>query len=236
MNTLLWSAAFASALAVQQGDLRSRLIERGAAPDLAAHVAQLANQARADGLPVEPLSDKAFEGLAKGVPSERILPVVQGLVDRLRAGRTVAVSAGLARPPGAVIAAAAEALGRGIGRGDIVDVLKSSRAPEAGSVGLTVAASLVAQGIGPEEASRAVELAYRKGHSPQELLELPSVTSSWFAEGARLPEVLQRIREGQGLPFPPGHSGAKIQPPGLSPGHGPPINPPGKSGNTPHKP
>lgn len=236
MNTLLLTAILTSALPAQQADLRTRLIERGAAPDLAREVAQVAAQARAEGLPVEPLADKAFEGLAKGVASNRILPVVQGLADRLRAGRAVAVSAGFTRPPGSVVAAAAEALGRGIERRDVVDVLQAARVPAAGSVGLTVAASLVAQGIEPREATQAVELAYREGHSPQELLELPSVTSSWIAEGVQIPEVLRRIREGQGLPFPPGHGASQVRPPGLSPGTGPPINPPGKSGNRPHKP
>jgi len=236
VSLLVLSAALASVLTVQQGDLHSRLIERGAAPDFARQVAQLANRARAEGLPVEPLADKAFEGLAKGVAASRILPVIQGLAVRLRAGRAVAVSAGVVHPSGSVVAAAAEALGRGIERGEILDVLQASRAPEAGSVGLTVAASLVAQGIAPLEATHAVVLAYREGHSPQELLELPSVTSSWLAEGVQLPEVLRRIREGQGLPFPPGQGGSQVRPPGLSPGRGPPVNPPGKSGNRPHKP
>ncbi len=236
MNSLLLSGFLTSALATQQADLRSRLVERGAAPAFAQQIAQVAAQARAEGLPVEPLADKAFEGLAKGVSAEGILPVVQGLADRLRAGRAVAVLAGLSRPPGAVVAAAAEALGRGIERGDIVDVLRAAPAPEAGSIGLTVAASLVAQGIEPREATRAVEVAYREGHSAQEVLELPSVTSSWLAEGVQLPEVLKRIREGQGLPFPPGRGAATMRPPGLRPGTGPPINPPGKSGNKPHRP
>ena len=236
MNTLLLSAVLTTTLAPQHADLRSRLIERGAAPAFARQVAQVAAQARAEGLPVEPLADKAFEGLAKGVPSARILPVVQGLADRLRLGRATAVSAGLVHPSGPVVVAAAEALGQGIDRQDIMDVLRTSHAPEAGSVGLTVAASLVAQGIQPRDAAHAVELAYHEGHSPQELLELPSVTSSWFAEGVEMPEVLKRIRQGQGLPFPPGQEGSPAQPPGLSPGRGPPINPPGKSGNRPHKP
>ena len=236
MNALLLPAVLTSALVAQQADLRSRLIERGAAPAFAREVVRVAAQARAEGLPVEPLADKAFEGLAKGISSDRILPVVQGLANRLRAGQATAVFAGLAHPPGAVVAAAAEALGRGIERQDIIDVLRTSHAPGAGGVGLTVAASLVAQGIHPQDAAHAVELVYREGHSPQELLELPSVTSSWLSEGMQMPEVLKRIREGQGLPFPPEQGGSTVRPPGLSPGRGPPINPPGKSGNRLHKP
>ena len=230
MTIMLLSALLASSLAAQQTDLRARLVERGATPELAQQVAQVTASARAAGLPVEPIADKAFEGLAKGYPAERILPVVQVLADRLRAGRAVAVAAGLTQPPGRVVAAAAEALGRGMERSQIVDVLRAAPAPDAGSVGLTVAASLVAQGIAPRDATRAVEAAYHEGRSAQELLELPSVTSSWFAEGVTLPEVVKRIHDGQALPFPPGRgAAARGGPPGLAPGTGPPINPPGKS-------
>lgn len=236
MTTTLLAAFLASSLVAQQSDLPARLVERGATPELAQQVAQVSASARAAGLPVEPIVDKAFEGLAKGYPAERILPVVQVLAARLRAGRAVAVAAGLAQPPGRIVAAAAEALGRGMERTEILDVLRAAPAPEAGSVGLTVAASLVAQGIAPRDATRAVEAAYHEGRSAQELLELPSVTSSWFAEGVTLPEVVKRIHQGQALPFPPGRGAATGGPPGLRPGSGPPINPPGKSGRKPNRP
>lgn len=236
MTPLALSALIASSLGFQQADLRQRLVDRGAAPEFALQVVQVVAQARTAGLPVEPLADKAFEGLAKGYPAERILPVVQLLADRLRAGRAVVVSAGLTQPPGRVVAAAAEALGRGMERTEILEVLRAAPGSDAGSVGLTVAASLVAQGIASRDATRAVETAYHEGRSAQELLELPSVTSSWFAEGVTLPEVVKRIHEGQALPFPPGRGAAKGGPPGLRPGTGPPINPPGKSGNRPNGP
>jgi hypothetical protein len=236
MTSLLLSTLVASSLGVQQADLRQRLVDRGAAPEFAQQVAQVVSSARSAGLPVEPIADKAFEGLAKGYPAERILPVVQLLADRLRAGRAAAVTAGLTQPSGRVVAAAAEALGRGMDRTEILEVLRAAPGPDAGSVGLTVAASLVAQGITPRDASRAVEAAYHDGRSAQELLELPSVTSSWFAEGVTLPEVVRRIHEGQALPFPPGRGAAKGGPPGLRPGTGPPINPPGKSGRKPNRP
>ena len=235
MTSMVLSALIASSL-VQQAELRQRLVDRGAAPAFAQQVVQVVAGARTAGLPVEPLADKAFEGLAKGYPAERILPVVQLLADRLRAGRAVALSAGLTQPPGRVVAAAAEALGRGMEHTEILEVLRAAPSPDAGSVGLTVAASLVAQGIGSRDATRAVETAYHEGRSAKELLELPSVTSSWFAEGVTLPEVVKRIHEGRAIPFPPGRGAGTGGPPGLRPGTGPPINPPGKSGNKPNRP
>jgi|RifCSP16_2_1023846.scaffolds.fasta_scaffold29291_2 hypothetical protein len=236
MTPVLFSALIATSLGMQQADLRQRLVDRGAAPEFAQQVVQVVAAARTSGLPVEPLADKAFEGLAKGYPAERILPVVQLLADRLRAGRTAALSAGLTQPSGRVVAAAAEALGRGMERNEVVQLLQAAPGPDAASVGLTVAASLVAQGIASRDATRAVETAYHEGRSARELLELPSVTSSWFAEGVTLPEVVKRIHQGQALPFPPGRGGAQGGPPGLRPGTGPPINPPGKPGTRPKRP
>jgi len=236
MTSMVLSALVATSFGLQQTDLRQRLVDRGAAPEFAQQVAQVVAGARTSGLPVEPLTDKAFEGLAKGYTAERILPVVQLLADRLRAGRTAAVSAGLTQPSGRIVAAAAEALGRGMERTEVVDVLRAAPGPDAASVGLTVAASLVAQGIASRDATRAVATAYREGRSAQELLELPSVTSSWFAEGVTLPEVVKRIHEGQALPFPPGRAAGRGVVPGLRPGTGPPIAPPGKTGTKPNRP
>lgn len=221
-------ALLVSLLGAQQGDLRGRLIARGASPELAQRVSQLATSAEGEDLPAQPIADKAFEGLAKGYPPERVLPVVQTLIGRLRAGREAAVAAGVVRPPGRLVAANAEALGRGIDRADVIEVLRSARAPDAAAIGVTIAASLAAQGITPREAARAVISAYRDGHTSQELLELPSIASSWITEGVTLPEVARRMREGLALPVPPGRSAVKP-----IPGKGPPINPPGRNKRPP---
>jgi hypothetical protein len=228
-------AVCASPALAQQGDLANRLEQRGATADFARAVDQIAAGAQADGLPVEPLADKAFEGLAKGYDAERILPVIQALVQRLSDGRAAVVSAQLPNPTGPLVAAAAEALGRGIARAQVADVLAVAPSSQAATVGLTVAASLAAQGIASVEAIRAVTSAYRHGRSSEDVLELPSVTSNWIAEGVGMPEVLRRIRAGQTLIFPPGRSGVGAGPPGTPPGKGPPINPPGKTKN-PHHP
>jgi hypothetical protein len=235
VKSLLLLALLASPAHGQQPDLAARLAQRGAPPGFAQAVSQLTAQARADGLPVEPLADKAFEGLAKGYAPDRILTVVQALAIGLREGRAAVVSAKLPHPPGALVTAAAEALGRGMGRAEVQEILQAAPAPMDAAVGLTVAASLAAQGIVPADATRAVTDAYRHGRSSEEVLELPSVTSNWFAEGVGIPEVLKRIRSGAGLSFPPGLNRGTGAPPGDFPGKGPPINPPGKNKN-PHHP
>ncbi len=234
MKVLLLLALLASPAFAQQPDLAARLTQRGAPPDFARAVSQLAAQARAEGLPEGPLADKAFEGLAKGYPPDRILTVVQRLAAGLREGRAAVVSAKLPRPPGMLVAAAAEALGRGIGRAAVAEILQAAPTPTDAAIGLTVAASLAAQGIVPGDATRAVADAYRHGRSSKDVLELPSVTSNWFAEGVGMPEVIRRIRAGAGLSFPPGLNRGTGAPPGGSPGKGPPIKPPGKTKNPQH--
>ena len=236
MKALLLLALLASPAHGQQPDLAARLVQRGAPPAFAQAVSQLATQARAEGLPVGPLADKAFEGLAKGYAPDQILPVVQALAAELQEGRGAVVSPKLPDPPGTLVAAAAEALSRGMSHAEVAAVLQAAPTPADAAVGLTVAASLAAQGIVPGDATRAVTDAYRHGRSSEDVLELPSVTSNWFAEGVGMPEVLKRIRAGAGLSFPPGlNRGATGGPPGSFPGKGPPINPPGKNKN-PHKP
>ena len=235
MRLVLLLALLASPVYAQQPDLAARLTQRGAPAAFAQAVSQLATQARADGLPVGPLADKAFEGLAKGYAPDRILPVVEALAARLRDGRAAVTSTKLPHPPGALIAAAAEALGRGIDHAEVSQILTAAPTPTDAAVGLTVAASLAAQGIVPGDATQAVTDAYRHGHSSEDVLELPSVTSNWFAEGVGMPEVLKRIRSGGGLSFPPGLNRGVGAPPGDFPGKGPPINPPGKTKN-PHHP
>lgn len=234
MKTLLLLALLASPAYGQQPDLAAGLSQRGAPPAFARAVSQLAARAQADGLPAEPLVDKAFEGLAKGYAPDRILPVLQALATGLQEGRTAVVSAKLPHPPGALVAAAAEALARGIGRAGIAQILQAAPTPADAAVGLTVAASLAAQGIDAPDAVRAVSNAYRHGRSREDVLELPSVTSNWFAEGVGMPEVLSRIRSGAGLSFPRGVNSGAGAPPGEYPGTGPPINPPGKNKKPQH--
>jgi len=95
-----------------------RLLARGAERRLPADAQvaalSLVEGAASRGLPVEGVADKILEGLAKGVPPARLLPVVEGMVARLReADESLAAlpaSSG-ARP--ALIEAGAEALRRG---------------------------------------------------------------------------------------------------------------------------
>lgn len=210
----------------QEPDVRDRLRAAGATPAYVERVAEIAAAVRADGLPVEPIVTKALEGWAKRgrVPEARIFAGLETLRGRLAAGRDATVAAGMTSPPGAVVAGAAEALGRGLTPEQVGDVIRAAPTPEAAATGLVVAASLAAQGLETAAAVRAVNQAHAEGGQPEQVFELPSVLAGMLAEGIPMADVARRIFEGGGLPLPPAVAG----PPGARPG----VTPPNRGSGT----
>ncbi len=234
-----WSILFAGVVAVavmfdpvqgQEVGVRDQLVARGAPPEFADRVAGIVAAAQADGLPTDPLAAKALEGWAKRgrVPQDRVLIVLELLSTNLRAGRDAASEAGLHPAPAAVVAAAGEALGRGMTREDVQAVIASTDAPDAAATGLTVASSMTAQGLDRAAAVRAVREAFGQGHGPTELLELPSAVAELIARGVPMSDVARQILEGGGLPLPSGRGLGLGRSGNVPPGRGPPIEPPGQ--------
>jgi len=217
-----------TAEAAARQDVGERLRAAGAPDAFVAGVTTLVTQAAADGLPVAPLESKALEGWAKRsrVPAERVMSVLQELRGRLTAARDVTVTAGLTPPPGDVVAAAAEALGRGLSAEQVRDLVAGAPAPASAAAGLTVAASLAAQGLARDAAVAAVQDAWRQGRAAADVFELPSVVADLLARGVPMSDVARQILEGGGLPAAAGGAqgrpGAVAGPP---PGKGP-VDPP----------
>jgi hypothetical protein len=226
----------------QQHQVRTMLIARGAPTEFADRVNTIVEQAEAEQLPTEPLVSKALEGWAKRgrVPADRVIVVMTQLQGRLRVGRELALGSGMETPPGAVVAAAAGALGRGMRREDVVEIIDVAPAPEAAATGLTVASALAAQGLDRAAAVRAVRDAFRGGRTLEEVLEFPSVVTGLRAQGEPMAGIARRIMEGGGLPVPMGQGhgmGGQGGPPpgvpGAQPGSAPGQNKKqrGRSGN-----
>jgi len=199
----------ASGIQAQQHEVRTMLMARGAPEDFVDQVTTIVEQAEESQLPTEPLISKALEGWAKRgrVPADRVIAVMTQLQGRLRVGRELALGAGLEPPPGAVVAAAGEALGRGMNREDVLEIIEAAPGPEAAATGLTVASALTAQGLERAAAVRAVGDAYRGGRTPEEVLEFPSVVTGLRARGEQMAGIARRILEGGGLPMPTGQGG-----------------------------
>ena len=233
----LLAVTVASEVDAQQQDVRTLLLARGAPENFADQVTTIVAQADADQLPTEPLVSKALEGWAKRgrVPADRVISVMTQLQGRLSICRTLTIEAGFNPPPDAVVTAAAGALGRGLLRQEVIELIDVAADPEAAATGLTVASALTAQGLERAAAIRAVRDAYRNGRSPREVLEFPSVIMGLRSQGEPMTGIARRILEGGGLPMPTG-PGRGVGGPGGRPSGVPGVRPgfnPGKRQNKP---
>ncbi|MCZ6916986.1 MAG: hypothetical protein O7I93_09430 [Gemmatimonadetes bacterium] len=211
----------------QLPDVERQLVARGAPVEWAQSVAEIVAAARAEGLPTAPLVSKALEGWAKrgrGVTPERILAVLGQQVGRFGTARDVARGTGLANPPGSLVAAAAEGLGRGMTPEDVRTVIAAAPTPEAAATGLMVAGSLAAQGLDMAASVRAVRDDFRNGRSAAELLELPSGMAALIGQSMHPRDIARQIGRGGGFPG----RGAGHRPKGVPPTKGPPPQAKGK--------
>ncbi len=231
MRVLLVAVAFLpAALAAQEVAIRARLSARGLPADLVRDVAAVANEAAARGLPGGAVAEKAIEGWAKHVPQARILSAVQQYATRLGDAHGALGLAGLAQPRPDVVVAAAEAMGRGLGTGEVGEVVRAARVPATLAPGLTVAAALAAQGLPTGQAVGVVVDAMHRGRSVDQLLDIPSMARAMRSEGLDPGEIGKRMmRSGHGED---GDRGAR---PGATPGgevggHRPSGMPPGVPG------
>ena len=143
---LVLLAAVPAALGAQDARLAARLDAR-----TRAQLAPVLDSARRAGLPVEPLIDKALEGASKGAPRPRIVAAVRSLAGTLAEAReAIGPSASEAE-----VVAAAGALEAGV-RARYLAVLRALSSSRSITVPLAVVADLVARGVPPDTAARAV--------------------------------------------------------------------------------
>ncbi len=179
-------------------------------PELFREVEGLVNSARAEGLPTEPLFNKALEGLAKGVPEGRLLPALNAYSARLReANRAFGIFAN-----GPLTVAGADALQRGVG----VETLRSLSQGEEGSPGpspmaVLVLAELVEAGVPADRALGVLREALRNRTREQRMLEISGEVRRLMRRGQSPQEAADHVRRalqrgrgggGVGPPVPPG--------------------------------
>jgi len=210
----------AAPLAAQAPDVRRELTQRGAPPEFVDAVLAQVAAAREAGLPVGPVADKALEGWAKHVAAPRVATALAQVRSRLAEGRDALVAAGQSVPSDAAVAGAADALAQGLTPEDVGVLVTTAPTPEAASAGLTVAASLRAQGLERRAAVRAVRDALSQGVGAAELYELPSAVADLTSRGMAAADLARRIMEGGGLPLPPtaGQGKGAARPGNLPPG------------------
>jgi hypothetical protein len=182
----------------QDADVRAQLTARGLPSELSDQVAAIAAEAAARGIPTGPLLDKAIEGWSKHVSDVRIVGAVRLLSGRLADAREAVLAAGLASPSAEVVAAAAEAMGRGIGEGQVGAVVRAARAPAAAAPGLSVAAALVAEGLPSDQAVAVVVDAMRAGRPISQILDLPSTARAMESQGMTPGDIGREMLHGEG--------------------------------------
>jgi hypothetical protein len=130
-------------------------------------VSSIIDSARADGLPAEPLVQKALEGASKRAPGEAIVRAVRTLASNLR---TVRITLGMKSSDQELLAGAAA-----LRAGATPDALRELRRLGESrnlAVPLSVLADLVSQGIEVTQASRSVLDLARTDASDEDYLRL----------------------------------------------------------------
>jgi hypothetical protein len=133
----------------------------------AAAVQRVVDSAAGEGLPTEPLVQKALEGSTLGAPGDRIVAAVGALHGQL--GRARVALGG--RASEADLTAAAGALRAGLPP-TALERLQSLRGGRPLVVPIAVLTDLVAEGVPPDEATRSVLNLARDGRPDEEFMAL----------------------------------------------------------------
>jgi len=150
--------------------------------------------AAAEGLPTEPLIQKAIEGGTKKVPAELIDKAVALDIEQLRRARALLVRAGDAPPVTPVeVTAVTWALKRGLAPGMIERVV-SALPSQPRSSAFHALADLVSHGFSPDSAADLLIAAVREGMPGPRLLDVSGAAIQELQRGRTHAEALARVR------------------------------------------
>lgn len=177
-------------------------------------------QAMERGLPVEPILDKALEGMAKRVPADRIAGAVVQLTTQLGQARDLL---GEGAPPAATdITAVADAIRRGVPEQAVRRIAGGAAGGEPLAMAVHTVGDLLDQGVPVEEALAAVEAWRAGGGEARQLRELPAAVERLIRQGTLPAHAAAAVTRAMGGAAP----GMPGQRPGGQPGAGPPDGPP----------
>jgi hypothetical protein len=171
----LFLSLAAIAIAARPAAAQDQRLDR-LTPETRALVVPAIDSARAAGLPVEPLVERALEGTSKGASADLIARVVRRVAGDLARARD---ALGKDAPPEALIAGA-DALRAGAAPGVLLrDALGTRRV----AVPLAVTADLIARGV-PADAAATLTLARARSTTDADLLALERNVERDIALGA----------------------------------------------------
>lgn len=178
----LLGALLAVPAQAQDSRIRQRLD-----PATAGRVTALLDSARAQGLPTEPLVQKALEGESKGAPSPRIVAAVEALLTGLGQAR---LSLG-ERASDDELVAGALWLRAGGAAGELAR-LRAGAPSRSLAVPLVVSADLVARGWPIREAFADVERLLEAGVTDRDFLSLRSQVDRAVMNGESVSDAVRR--------------------------------------------
>lgn len=199
IGLLVGPAAVDSAAAQNGPDLEQ--LRTRVTPQAYERLSEALQQAERAGVPTEPLVFKALEGVAKRVPEDRILVVVDRLRENLVHARSLLERAGVSAPAPSAIGGVAAALERGTPP-DAVPATVRAGAGGDPTIALHTIADLMGRGLPSDAALEMVLAILEKGGGPPDVMSLPPAIDRLRTRGLSLPdaarEILQRIRAGAG--------------------------------------
>src|SRR3954470_7393702 len=176
----LITLALASAALVQAGAQDPRIGSRLDAPSRAA-ITALVDSARAQGLPVEPLMEKLYEGLGKGADGPRIVAAVRSLpLEMASAHRALGTVASVDE-----IKAAASAMHAGVPAVELGKMKKQSGLKRSLTLPFTVLADLVSRGVPVQAAANAIRSLVGAGARDRDISEFQRNVQADIEKGAQ---------------------------------------------------
>jgi hypothetical protein len=204
-------------------DVRMERIRQAFSPEAVAQIESIVVEAEAAGVPADPLLDKALEGAAKGIPTERVVVALASYSQRLAESRSILGS----EYDAASVVAGADALRRGITPETMRSLSRSH--PEELAVPLVVMGDLVEAGVPQGNALTVMQEALAKQHGPEDMLAIPGAVRRLMREGQSASDAAGSVGKAIGrgrlrdVIGPPGQSGAAPpKGPPVPPGSGPP--------------
>ena len=183
-----------SPVPVSGQDRDTRRLEDAMPAEYAAQVREIAREAREAGVPPALIARKAFEGFAKGYPPERVVSALDAYAGRLREARDLL---GPDRRP-ASLAAAAEALRRGVPRDAIRSLGDRERGRRDLAVPLIVLSDLTEAGVPTENALEMVKSAMDRGTRGDQMLGLSAAVRRRMHQGADWQSAVDAVRRRAG--------------------------------------
>ena len=171
--------ALVSAALAQASAQDPRIMPRLDAPSRAA-ITALVDSARAQGLPVEPLMEKVYEGMGKGADGPRIVAAVRSLtLEMASAHRALGTVASADE-----IKAAASAMHAGVPAVELGKMKKQSGLRRSLTLPFTVLADLVSRGVPIEAGVNAIKSLVGAGAKDADLSKFQRNVSGDIEQGA----------------------------------------------------